>query len=217
MFTTNQAITCIFATLLNSVTVSRGYVVNTNIISSASITKTTTTATSLYADNRRGFLNSAAIFGAATLIASGGNPSPALAADLDICPAKANNCVRTVFKSPKGTSKKDAAKTLRDAITAYPQEGQNEIDGGGWKIINDDLDGSSGLVSLEFSSSGKGKFAKFFNGGKPFVDDTLLQIVDGSDAANVQVRSQSRVGDSDFGVNAKRVDYLFAGLSAKGW
>jgi uncharacterized protein (DUF1499 family) len=67
---------------------------------------------------------------------------------------------------------------------------------------------------VEYRSSGKGFFAKTFNGGKPFVDDLNVEV-DGS--GNVQVRSQSRVGDSDFGVNKKRVDYLAAGLKGKGW
>ena len=31
------------------------------------------------------------------------------------------------------------------------------------------------------------------------------------------VRSASRVGDSDFGVNAKRVNYIAKGLREKGW
>jgi uncharacterized protein (DUF1499 family) len=71
----------------------------------------------------------------------------------------------------------------------------------------------SGSARVEFKSSGKGTFAKIFNGGKPFVDDLKLEINDGK----VEVKSQSRVGDSDFGVNKKRVDYLAALLSAKGW
>ena len=35
--------------------------------------------------------------------------------------------------------------------------------------------------------------------------------------AQVAVRSASRVGDSDFGVNAKRVNYIAKGLREKGW
>jgi len=76
------------------------------------------------------------------------------------------------------------------------------------------LDGSSGFARVEYKSSGKGFFAKAFNGGKPFVDDLKLEV---SDGGAVQVKSQSRVGESDFGVNGKRVDYLAAALKAKGW
>ena len=35
--------------------------------------------------------------------------------------------------------------------------------------------------------------------------------------AQVAARSSSRVGDSDFGVNAKRVNYIAKGLREKGW
>ncbi len=132
---------------------------------------------------------------------------------LEMCPPKANNCVRTVWSAPAGTSKEDAILALRDVINAYPQEGQSNVDGGGWSIATDDLS-ASGAARVEYKSSGKGNFAKFFNGGKPFVDDLKLEI---DDSGVVQVKSQSRVGDSDFGVNQKRVDYLSAGLKAKGW
>merc|ERR1719491_1708623 len=132
---------------------------------------------------------------------------------LEICPAKANNCVRKAWTPPSGTSKGDAVKALRDAIDAYPQEGQADVDGGGWAFAEDDLS-KTGLARLEFSSSGKGKFAKFFNGGRPFVDDLNLEV---EETGLVQVKSQSRVGDSDFGVNEKRVNYLAKALKAKGW
>jgi len=138
---------------------------------------------------------------------------PSLANALELCPPKANNCVRTVWTPPAGTSKEDAISALRDVINAYPQEGQSDVDGGGWSIAEDDLSGS-GAARVEYKSSGKGNFAKFFNGGKPFVDDLKLEV---ESSGTVQVKSQSRVGDSDFGVNKKRVDYLAAGLRAKGW
>lgn len=131
---------------------------------------------------------------------------------LEMCPPKANNCVRTTWIPPSGSTNADIAAAVRDVIQAYPQEGQADVDGGGWTIASDDLLGS-GSARVEYKSSGKGTFAKIFNGGKPFVDDLKLEINDGK----VEVKSQSRVGDSDFGVNKKRVDYLAALLSAKGW
>lgn len=138
---------------------------------------------------------------------------PSNANALEACPPKANSCVRTTWTPPSGSSKEDAVATLRDAIKAYPQEGQSDVDGGGWSVAEDDFLGSGG-ARVEYKSSGKGNFAKFFNGGKPFVDDLNLEV-DGS--GTVQVKSQSRVGDSDFGVNQKRVDYLAATLKGKGW
>ena len=86
------------------------------------------------------------------------------------------------------------------------------MDGGGWKFVEDKLD-SDGIAKLEYSSSGKGNLAKFFNGGKPFTDDLVVEVKDDG----VLVRSASRVGDSDFGVNGKRLNYIAAGLRAKGW
>ena len=63
-----------------------------------------------------------------------------------------------------------------------------DVDGGGWRIASDDLD-AAGTARVEYLSSGKGFFAKNFNGGKPFVDDLNVEV---DDSGNVQVRSQSR-------------------------
>ena len=46
------------------------------------------------------------------------------------------------------------------------------------------------------------------------MDDLKLEV-DASGVVNV--KSQSRVGDSDFGVNKKRTDYIASILAAKGW
>mmetsp|Transcript_34431 Transcript_34431/g.75364 ORF Transcript_34431/g.75364 Transcript_34431/m.75364 type:complete len:199 (-) Transcript_34431:239-835(-) len=151
---------------------------------------------------------SAAAAAAAVISAA---PAPGLA--LEECPSGSNNCVRTSWSPPGGTSKADAVRAVRDVVNAYPQDGQDKVDGGGWKIATDDLDGS-GTARIEYMSAGTGFFAKAFNGGKPFVDDLKLEVQDGG---TVQVKSQSRVGDSDLGVNQKRVDYLAAALKTKGW
>eukprot|EP00586_Coscinodiscus_wailesii_P016691 CAMPEP_0172500890 /NCGR_PEP_ID=MMETSP1066-20121228/143967_1 /TAXON_ID=671091 /ORGANISM="Coscinodiscus wailesii, Strain CCMP2513" /LENGTH=172 /DNA_ID=CAMNT_0013275371 /DNA_START=153 /DNA_END=671 /DNA_ORIENTATION=- len=168
-------------------------------------TKLTTTTTTT---NRRDVLSkfaTGALFGVTAAVL------PATA--IDDCPKGSKNCVRATWTPPSGTSKSDAVAALRDAINAYPQAGQDNVDGGGWVVTGDDLDGS-GVASVEYKSSGKGNFAKFFNGGKPFTDDLKLEV-----SANgvVEVRSSSRVGESDFGVNAKRVGYLANSLAAKGW
>ena len=83
---------------------------------------------------------------------------------------------------------------------------------GGWTIVEDDLAGS-GTARVEYKS-GIGNFAKFFNGGKPFIDDLKLEI---ADSGAVEVRSSSRVGESDLDVNRKRLVYLGKALTAKGW
>ena len=135
------------------------------------------------------------------------------------CPNNANNCYSSTSKGknqmpvwsfPSGEEKEASLKTLAEVVDSYPQEGQNDADKGGWKVVGGDL--KSGNAQLEFQS-GLGNFAKFFNGGKPFVDDLQFELADGG----VQVFSSSRVGDSDFGVNGKRLNYISAKLRAKGW
>ncbi len=66
-------------------------------------------------------------------------------------------------------SRADAVASLQAALKAYPQEGQAGVDLGGWAFADDQL-ATAGYARLEYRS-GLGNFAKFFNGGKPFVDD----------------------------------------------
>ena len=166
------------------------------------------------AANRR----SAIATGAAATLASFLPPLAANAA-VKSCPNNANNCYSSTSKGknqmpvwsfPSGEEKEASLKTLAEVVDSYPQEGQNDADKGGWKVVGGDL--KSGNAQLEFQS-GLGNFAKFFNGGKPFVDDLQFELADGG----VQVFSSSRVGDSDFGVNGKRLNYISAKLRAKGW
>jgi uncharacterized protein (DUF1499 family) len=42
----------------------------------------------------------------------------------------------------------------------------------------------------------------------------LLEV---GDDGNVELKSSSRVGESDFGVNKARVDYLTNSIKALGW
>ena len=140
------------------------------------------------------------------------------AADIKACPKGANNCWSTASTDKTSLKpwtfpgkKADAVKQLRAALEAYPQAGQNKVDEGGWSFAVDELD-KSGYARLEYKS-GLGNMAKYFNGGKPFVDD--LEVLVGGDS--VSVRSSSRVGDSDLGVNAKRLAFLAKDLKAKRW
>ena len=77
---------------------------------------------------------------------------------------------------------------------------------------SDITDEGAGYARLEFRS-GLGNMARFFNGGKPFVDDLELSVEDGFAC----IRSSSRVGDSDLGVNKKRVNFIAAALRSSGW
>lgn len=145
---------------------------------------------------------------------------PTAARAVEPCKPNANNCWSTASEDktkmsawtwPSGTSKESAAKTLKEVVGAYPQAGQNGVDLGGWTVVDDGLE-SKGVGKYEFKS-GIGFFAKAFNGGKPFVDDVVFEV----GPSSVQIFSSSRIGDSDLGVNAKRLNYIAAALETKGW
>lgn len=146
-------------------------------------------------------------------------PSASYAA-LKPCPPGANNCWSAAsadktklaqWSWPQEQTRTDAVKQLKAVLAAYPQQGQEGVDLGGWKVAEDALE-TGGYERLEFMS-GIGNFAKFFNGGKPFVDDFEVNIED----SGVCIRSSSRVGDSDFGVNAKRINFIAKELRKEGW
>eukprot|EP00746_Dinoflagellata_sp_MGD_P030882 gnl/MRDRNA2_/MRDRNA2_173321_c0_seq1.p1 gnl/MRDRNA2_/MRDRNA2_173321_c0~~gnl/MRDRNA2_/MRDRNA2_173321_c0_seq1.p1 ORF type:complete len:277 (+),score=61.33 gnl/MRDRNA2_/MRDRNA2_173321_c0_seq1:76-906(+) len=141
-------------------------------------------------------------------------------ASVTACKPGANNCWSTTSTDktkmtpwtwPSGTSREKAISELKAVLDGYPQAGQEGVDLGGWSVAVDDL-ADKGYMRLEYKS-GIGTFAKFFNGGKPFVDDLEVSV----EPSFVAVRSSSRVGDSDFGVNAKRINYLASVLRGKGW
>ena len=147
-------------------------------------------------------------------------PAAASAAGVQPCAKNANNCWSTASQDktamkawawPASMSRKDAIASLRKNIDAYPQAGQDGVDAGGWSYAVDELD-AQGSARLEFKS-GLGNMARFFNNNKPFVDDLEFAIADG----RVDVRSSSRIGDSDLGVNAKRLNYIAAALRKDGW
>ncbi|KAL7527070.1 hypothetical protein ACHAXR_002720 [Thalassiosira sp. AJA248-18] len=141
---------------------------------------------------------------------------PSAANAIQACPPGSKNCLRQTWTPASSTSAADATSQLREALNAYPQEGQEDgkVDGGGYTIVSDTLDSSGGSIALEYRSSGKGTFAKLFNGGKPFVDDLLIES---NGSGGFEFRSASRLGDSDFGVNAKRLIFIGGLLKGNGW
>ena len=69
------------------------------------------------------------------------------------------------------------------------------------------FDPKTGYIYVQFESLKNG-----------YVDDFELAIVgDEKDSNAVQVRSSSRLGYLDFGVNAKRINYIAKALREKGW
>jgi Protein of unknown function (DUF1499) len=144
-------------------------------------------------------------------------PDAAMAAtegDVGTCRSGSQNCIRTTWTPPAGTTPAQASQTVKQVLEGYPQEGYDGVDLGGWKLVDDQFH-AVGKVSRVEVTSGIGNFAKFLNGGRPFVDDVWIQT--DPESAIVEVRSSSRVGDSDLGVNKKRLTYFYKALSEKGW
>ena len=81
--------------------------------------------------------------------------------------------------------------TLVAQVKAY-EPGQGFIDGGGFQVIKE----TDSYLYVQFEALKKG-----------YIDDVEFYMA--KDGA-VQVRSGSRVGSSDFGVNAKRLNYIAA-------
>ena len=108
-----------------------------------------------------------------------------------------------IWPEDLGSDKEKAFQQLVDVLNAY-QPGQSNVDGGGFKIIASDP--KKGYIYTQFESLKNG-----------YVDDFELAYVDGMGARAVQVRSSSRLGYLDYGVNAKRVNYIAKALQSKGW
>jgi uncharacterized protein (DUF1499 family) len=113
------------------------------------------------------------------------------------------------WTSPSANVEQSMA-ALKAAVEAYPP-GQNGVDGGGFQIQS--YDPKKGYLYVQFEALKNG-----------YIDDVEFAVVDslplveGADQKlTVQVRSSSRIGYLDYGVNAKRLNYLAATLRGKGW
>lgn len=95
-----------------------------------------------------------------------------------------------------------AFQDVKTVIAAYPP-GQRGIDGGGFKVVKESVTASSGYVYVQFESRRKG-----------YIDDFEVLLSDG----RAEVRTSSRLGYLDMGVNAKRFNYFADALgSVSGW
>lgn len=146
-----------------------------------------------------------------TAFGKGGNTSRSTTAAYSFitdCPPNSMNCLRTSWTAPKGIN---VSKTVQSFLDSYPQAGQNGVDKGGWSIAEGNLLWQ-GKVRVEFQS-GLGFFAKLANGNKPFIDDLWIQI----SGSKVELKSASRIGQSDLGVNRKRLMFLVNKAKAQGF
>ena len=86
-------------------------------------------------------------------------------------------------------------------LQSYPP-GQGNVDGGGFQFQTVDTDKGSIYVIFEALKNG-------------YYDDVEFVVL--ADGGAVLVRSSSRVGYLDFGVNAKRLNWIAKQLRSKGW
>mgnify|MGYP001248960498 CR=1 FL=1 len=105
------------------------------------------------------------------------------------------------WKPPAGATA--PFKSLVEAVKAYTP-GQTPavggiIDGGGFKVVKE----TDSYIYVQFEALKKG-----------YIDD--VEFAMGKDG-NVQVRSASRVGQTDFGVNGSRLNFIAAALRKDGW
>jgi len=141
---------------------------------------------------------------------------PGAKPDLAGC-GKAPNCFSSAaatddtlhYLQPWRFSKGGSAKAFQDlesAVRAY-KPGQRSIDGGGFDVK--EADAERGYLYSQFESLKKG-----------YIDDVefLVRADPTGDGGEVRIRSSSRQGFKDFGVNAKRLNGIIDQLSAfEGW
>jgi len=111
------------------------------------------------------------------------------------------------WPSSFGDNKEMAFLQLEEAVKAY-KPGQNNIDGGGFQIVSSNPE--KGYLYAQFESLKNGYIDDFEFAWIGVNDDKVNNQL-------VQVRSSSRVGYLDYGVNAKRINYIAKELREKGW
>ena len=104
---------------------------------------------------------------------------------------------------PKDLDKDKAMEQLYQVLESYPP-GQNGVDGGGFEIQKYDKQNNYIYVVYEALKNG-------------YYDDVEFAVIEGYPERSVQVRSSSRIGYLDYGVNAKRLNWIAKELRSKGW
>jgi uncharacterized protein (DUF1499 family) len=104
---------------------------------------------------------------------------------------------------PKDFDQTKAFEQLKEVIESYPP-GQANVDGGGFQIQS--FDASKGYMYVQFEALKNG-----------YIDDVEFAAIKELGEGKLQVRSSSRIGYLDYGVNAKRLNWIAEALRAKGW
>ena len=107
------------------------------------------------------------------------------------------------WKWPSDYDQNRAYDDLQAVVRAYPP-GQNGVDGGGFEVKR--FDAAKGYLYVQFEALKNG-----------YIDDLELAVLPDTEPGTVQVRSSSRVGYLDYGVNAKRLNYIAEQLRSRGW
>ena len=102
-----------------------------------------------------------------------------------------------------GNDKSKAFQDLYEVLKSYPP-GQNNVDGGGFQFQT--VDTKDGYIYVVYEALKNG-----------YYDDVEFAYLDGTGDRTVQVRSSSRIGYLDFGVNAKRLNWIAKQLRTRGW
>jgi uncharacterized protein (DUF1499 family) len=114
---------------------------------------------------------------------------------------------------PPNRSSADAIlQDIENVINSYPQQGQGGVDKGGWKLA-DRQTNATGVTYLRY---------EFVSGRFGYIDDLEIRVAEdkksgGGGVVQISVRTASREGGYDFGVNAARIDFIQAALEEKGW
>lgn len=103
------------------------------------------------------------------------------------------------WTAPAGTSPEEAIAQVKAVVEAYPPY-QNQIDGGGFKIVT----AEPTYLYIQFESLVSG-----------FIDD--VEFAANPNGEGVLLRSSSRQGYLDQAVNAKRLNWISEQLRKAGW
>ena len=107
------------------------------------------------------------------------------------------------FVWPANLDQQQAFSQLQEVLQSYPP-GQNGVDGGGFQIQK--IDGNKGYAYVQYQALKNG-----------YIDDVEFACLPDDNKRSLQVRSSSRIGYLDYGVNAKRINWIAKSLRENGW